>query len=653
MRIKYFVKRTAKNALEAIKPGLTHKSIEKEVTQELHSKLKELCETNESQLIDNQNAGPTSLQKEKIELVLHTKYFQTTASKDGYDGHYRIDNFFQEHQNAFKTQLFTSSSQYVLSSTPSRDFLYCRSSPTEDTRTLYDQIIPSRDFTCHSYPWENLLSIHTPAPRLLIHDAARILPTKDGNELVEVFLFGLLGDPQRGMRQILTVNEFRKLLTEQPDTLSSLGKSENLDFLAFKFLRNKKKNGNDKKGAKGKSYFIFIDSLDTSIFDEKEAISLLPNLQKVASKSINFKRFTSSGFWTYPCLHSLHSGIPPFYSASWFKLTPQETLFHDEDLYVKKMSKYAGACLRGLGCKPKSLTSKLRDHGINCAAIKSSSITSNAWNLLDGIDISIENSTIDLIPYHIETVNKISENSIDAYFIDIDTLHRGPFFFKEQHKNWHIDSMDWIEPKQTKEQRLLGIREDKAQARKREISQLIKVDEILGQILSKTREGDNIIIYSDNGSQNWAKDVDPPFSFPPNSSATLAKIWQPTLLVSSPILNSKETGKSSDELVSTHDLYDIILGCFGLPLNSDLNEPLPRHGIIPVSLGGTISRTQCLSFGMNVANNNLLELVVRKGDPESCCCLTYDLSHSCQNSYLIFKNTRDILESFFPGQIFN
>jgi len=651
MKFKYLAKQAVKNTVEAIKPGLNHKSIEKAVAHELHDSLQELCKANLNQLANNQDKDLEPSQREKINSALHTKYFQTTASRDGYDGHYRIDKFFQEHQNVFKTELFTSSRQYVLSNTPSKDFLYCRTSPTEDTKTLYDQIIPSRDFACHSYPWANLLSIHTLTPNTFTNSATQILPKRSGNELVDVFFFGLLGDPQRGMRQILTLNEFRELLAERPDSLASFSKAEKFEFLAFKFFRHNRKTKSDPENIRNKSYFIFIDSLDTSIFDTEEVISLLPNLQKIASKSINFKHFTSSGFWTYPCIHSIHSGIPPFYSASWFKLTPQEALFHNEDLYAKKMAKYAGACLRGLGCKPKSLTSILRDHCISSAAIKSSSITSNVWNILDGTDVSIENSTIDLIPHHIETIDKTSEKNIDAYFIDIDTLHRGPFFFKERHKDWLVDSMDWIEPKQTKEQRLLGIREDKAQARQRELSQLIKVDEILGKILAKTRPEDNIIIYSDNGSQNWSQEINPPFSLPSNSSATFAKIWQPTLLVSCPVLNSQEGGKSSEELVSTHDLFNIIMGCFDISVDSSLNDSVPRYGIMPVSLGGSTSRTQCLSFGMNVANNKLLELIVRKQDCKGYC-MTYDLNKSNED-FPLTQNVKDILESFFPGQIFN
>ena len=115
MRIKYLAKKTAKNILEAIQPGLTHKSIERVVSQELQNKLQELCEANSKQLAGNLRNGLISSQSEKINSVLRTRYFQTTASRDGYDGHYRIDKYFQDHQKTFKAELFTSSKQYVLS----------------------------------------------------------------------------------------------------------------------------------------------------------------------------------------------------------------------------------------------------------------------------------------------------------------------------------------------------------------------------------------------------------------------------------------------------------------------------------------------------------------------------------------------------------
>ena len=41
------------------------------------------------------------------------------------------------------------------------------------------------------------------------------------------------------------------------------------------------------------------------------------------------------------------------------------------------------------------LTDVLRQTGIKSAAVKSSSITSAYWNILEGVDVSIENSTID------------------------------------------------------------------------------------------------------------------------------------------------------------------------------------------------------------------------------------------------------------------
>ena len=91
--------------------------------------------------------------------------------------------------------------------------------------------------------------------------------------------------------------------------------------------------------------------------------------------------------------------------------------------------------------KTKSLTHILRDAGVKTASIKSSSITSNYWNLQEGVNISIENSTIDLIPYHLKRIKEQFEEDIGAIFIDIDTLHRGSLFFKNEGVDWGLANL--------------------------------------------------------------------------------------------------------------------------------------------------------------------------------------------------------------------
>ena len=139
------------------------------------------------------------------------------------------------------------------------------------------------------------------------------------------------------------------------------------------------------------------------------------------------------------------------------------------------------------------------------AAIKSSAIASSYWGILNGVDLSIENSTIDLIPQHLVAVQENFSQKLDAIFIDIDTLHRGPLFFKSKSVDWKADALDFLDKKQTKIDRLLGINDKSSSRKTRELSQLIKVDQILSSILDSTSENDTIILFSDNGSDTQKK----------------------------------------------------------------------------------------------------------------------------------------------------
>ena len=71
--------------------------------------------------------------------------------------------------------------------------------------------------------------------------------------------------------------------------------------------------------SKPKTYVVFIDSLDLTILDEQNAEDIFPNLLHIKQQSLHFSRFTSSGDWTFPCLHSIHTGISPYKSFSMFR----------------------------------------------------------------------------------------------------------------------------------------------------------------------------------------------------------------------------------------------------------------------------------------------------------------------------------------------
>ena len=84
------------------------------------------------------------------------------------------------------------------------------------------------------------------------------------------------------------------------------------------------------------------------------------------------------------------------------------------------------------------------------ASIKSSSVNSSYWNLQEGVNISIENSTIDLIPYHLKQIKNQFDNDLSVVFIDIDTLHRGPLFYKDKGTDWGVDEINFIHRQQAR-----------------------------------------------------------------------------------------------------------------------------------------------------------------------------------------------------------
>ena len=194
-------------------------------------------------------------------------------------------------------------------------------------------------------------------------------------------------------------------------------------------------------------------------------------------------------------------------------------------------------------------------------------------------------------------------------FIDIDTLHRGPLFYKKDSVQWGVDELDFIHRKQTKKNRLLGIRDLSFNELDRETSQLQKIDMILSNILEQTNQQDTIILFSDNGSQTQPRTIPRTIDFMPGSSGTIEKIWRPTLLVRS---NNKHMIKpgTQAELVSTSDIFSIILHACGLESKLDFKDRY-IDSILPPSLGGRVNRKVAETFGINAENNLTIEWVKR------------------------------------------
>mgnify|MGYP002007117096 CR=1 FL=1 len=577
--------------------------------------------------VDSLVSGSQTKTAESVKKILDTDYFAEADERgESYDCHARFKYFTKEK----RALTFLSASPLCLSPIPNESYFYCRGSLTEATRSRYDEIIPSRDYSSHSYEWKHLYSVEHAEDALKLV-AEKLSEQQSDHKKHRIHLFGFLGDGQRSYTQLLSTKAFIELCAEA-NIFKQMCESDGFEYLALSLnhisqsekstaenitqseIQNVNRQlqlpeRNDKK-IPPKTYVIFVDSLDSSIFKNKPYLENFPSLKRLFKDSLFFENFTSSGFWTFPCLHSLQSGIPPKYSSSFLKISPKTKLqYHKKRLAPSTIFGAFCYCSYSLSeIKSKSLTRLIRDAGIGTASIKSSATYSNYWNLQEGVDVSIENSTIDLIPYHLKQIQDQFEEDLGVIFLDIDTLHRGPLFYKKAGVNWGVDELDFIHKKQSKRNRLLGIRDTSFNEAARELSQLKKVDIVLQEILEQTDEQDTIILFSDNGSQNQPSTIPQTLNFIPGSSATIEKIWRPTLLVRS-YKNTSEAG-TRNELVSTSDIFSIVLHACGLGANA-VFEDRYIDSILPPSLGGKGIRKVAETFGINTENLFIIEWVKR------------------------------------------
>ena len=102
--------------------------------------------------IDALRSGNQDKTKSIIKKILGSTYFQCRANdRETYDCHSRITQQFKE-----EVYKINSSHPFCLAPITNERFFYCRGNNWEDTRSLYDTIIPSRDYSSHSYEWSNL-----------------------------------------------------------------------------------------------------------------------------------------------------------------------------------------------------------------------------------------------------------------------------------------------------------------------------------------------------------------------------------------------------------------------------------------------------------------------------------------------------------------
>ena len=423
---------------------------------------------------------------------------------------------------------------------------------------------------------------------------------------------------QASYREVINITELENLITDI-NNFKHVQEDRQIDNFVFKFLPisgRKESNISDEKlidsregdnqakalykKSNPKTFIIFADSLDLTILNNSYIKNSLPNINAVYKKSIYYRNFTSTGGWTYPCLHSMHTGIPPYISFCGNRHDPVWRMRARTD-HIERSRKnhfYIHYILNSLDLNDKPLSSDnyltrvLSREGFLQSAIKAS--LNHGWlhGLTHSIDLSIENPSPARTGENLDVINKIvGDSEVDTYFIDIDNLHKTDMFRREEGVNWYTNPLEWHKKSQGKYERLIGAYNDREVEIRRYLDKLIELDRILGTLLERINEIDNLILFSDHGSDLFPWEDKNPYERVEESILSPEKIWKPTLLVYAPNNKNFSGHLVSDELVSTVDLYSIILNLHCINNQSDF-----RFSLLPQSLGGKQPRESAYTF---------------------------------------------------------
>ena len=119
----------------------------------LNNLLTELSRSN----IDLLSSGNQEKTNETVKKILDSSYFQNSLEdrRASYDCHAR----FKCSINEGPELKISSTYPLCFAPIPNENYFYCRGNLTEATKSLYDEIIPSRDYSSHSYEWKYLFSV--------------------------------------------------------------------------------------------------------------------------------------------------------------------------------------------------------------------------------------------------------------------------------------------------------------------------------------------------------------------------------------------------------------------------------------------------------------------------------------------------------------
>ena len=587
-------------------------------------------------------------------------------------------------ENKFYFEFLTNSS-VPLAPIPDEDNLYCLSAPTNIAKDQ-EEPIPNKDTLLTSYKWENLFNIdslikeltpnseQTTSRHQLIRERLKSLLCFDFDyseystaRIIDICFFGL--DPNEGSsfsiyRNCYTPYELEEILLRM-DNFKHLKREDYFTFFAFKVLPYKKENKSSSKvkGCSPRTFILFIDSLDLSILKEKRYSNRFNVLRKIYSKSIHYQNFTASAGWTFPVLHSIHTGVPSYVSGSEARHDPGRRF-----LELKKKSEhytYGDQRIQNsliLEDRPlrseNFLTRLISAEGVIQAGIKNSANHGYLYGLTHSLDITFENTSWSRLISNYDLINKLTgDANISTIYMDIDTLHGPERIIQYPSINWETSSLDLLKPKQSKEERLISKFKNKELEKLQYIDRMHIVDEILTSLLKSIEDEDNVVIFSDHGSDCFQFEGQKPFGKKPTSIQSFEKIWKPTLLVYAPA-NSLFSGHYiSDELVSSIDLHSIILKLHNIEPNN-----FSPYSILPKSLGGERERESAYTASYGLSKNAYrimfkdtdpncedfkyyYEIIERNGEREG----RYHSHQFNPEVFEVYKNSTAMIEEMFPG----
>lgn len=454
----------------------------------------------------------------------------------------------------------------------------------------------------------------------------------------------------------MQIEQFSKMVNSL-DKLFAFGDRENFEYFAVKLIssdnpnrtistnREPTKNKTTQRKIKNRVVLIFCDSLDLRSLEYPNSANDFPNLSYLLESSLRFQNFTSSGSWTYPVVHSVHTGIFPTYSFSCFRLSPCVSyLDKSTELYKKaKLSSIASytqmsyAEFIGQPTWKNSLARSLWEKNrIKSTALKNSNNHGWKYGLSLGFDYTIENSPCSYFNADLDSLlKKIEQYDTRFLCVDIDHIHRmNPKSFLVNNQQPDAFELDFLEDSEDKFERLTGKVKNVSNANQRYLNQLRDIDVCLGELLRNLRDDDSIVLFSDHGSPLFGNEYETKFH--PESTMVLGKALFPTLLINSPLI---QAGTNND-LISSTDIFAIIHALFGLKIDSLVDASTPQ------SLGG-ISRSVVPTFGITLLNEKIgsarsFELILRYPDD------TIRYFTTPVNPHLVYSNPTQYFRDVFP-----